>query len=115
MAETLIDVFFEAVAKRRDGALFMRRRPDGWESIAPERALADVEALGLGLAHLGVAPGDRVALLAESRYEWPVTDLASLGIGAVLVPIYPTLTAEQCRAILENCGARLLVVSNASQ
>ena len=43
--------------------------------------------------------GDRVAILSENRYEWPVADLAILGLGAVTVPIYPTLTAAQCRHI----------------
>src|SRR5262245_11406868 len=115
MAETLIGVFLEDAARRGDGVVFQRRGAGGWESISSKRALADVEALGLALAELGVARGDRVALLSETRYEWPITDLATLGIGGVVVPIYPTLTAEQCRAILDNAGAKLLVVSRAAQ
>src|SRR5206468_6533297 len=61
-------------------------------STSAERALADVESVALALRELGVQKGDRVALLSENRYEWPVIDLAVLGLGAVLVPIYPTLT-----------------------
>src|SRR5262249_16712079 len=95
---TLRQMFLDSVARCRKPAHFMRRLPDTaghgrWESLSSERARADVESLALGLAALGVRRGDRVALLSENRYEWAVSDLASLGQGAVTVPIYPTLTA----------------------
>jgi len=56
-----------------------------------------------------------VALLSENRYEWAITDLATLGQGAVTVPIYPTLTAPQCQYILENSEAQVCVVSTPAQ
>jgi long-chain acyl-CoA synthetase len=115
VADTLIGIFLEAVATLRRPDQFMRRTEAGWESIASERALADVEALALALRELGVGRGDRVVLLSETRYEWAVTDLAILGLGAVTVPIYPTLTAAQCRALLENCEPQVLVVSTIIQ
>src|SRR5262249_10951985 len=59
--------------------------------------------------------GDKVALLSENRYEWPVVDLAVLGLGAVTVPIYPTLTSAQVRFIVENSEARIAVVSSPAQ
>jgi len=98
----------------------MRRLPDTaghgrWESLSSERARSDVESLALGLAALGVRRGDRVALLSENRYEWAVTDLATLGQGAITVPIYPTLPAPQVRFILENCEAKLCILSSAAQ
>ena len=115
MAETLIGLFLETVQTYRKPDQFMRRGAAGWESISAERALADVEALALGLRSLGVAKGDRVALLSENRYEWPVSDLATLGLGAVTVPIYPTLTASQIRFMVENAEAKVAVVSSAEQ
>jgi long-chain acyl-CoA synthetase len=120
MPKTLISIFLDSVARHRKPALFMRRHADTagkgrWESLSSERARADVEGFALGLAALGVRRGDRVALLSENRYEWAVTDLATLGQGAVTVPIYPTLTAPQCRYILDNAEARVCVVSNAAQ
>ena len=120
MPKTLISIFLDSVARHRKPALFMRRLADTagkgrWESLSSERARADVEGFALGLAALGVRRGDRVALLSENRYEWAVTDLATLGQGAVTVPIYPTLTAPQCRYILDNAEARVCVVSNAAQ
>ena len=71
--------------------------------------------LSLGLATLGIRPGDRVALISESRPEWLATDLAVLVSGAVTVPVYPTLSAPQVRYILQDCGARLAVVSTREQ
>ena len=115
MHGTLIGVFFDAVARREADTLFVRSTGAAWERVSADHALADVEALGLALAGLGIERGDHVALVSESRYEWPITDLATLGLGAVLVPIYPTLTAGQIHGILENCGARVLVVSDMTQ
>src|SRR6185436_991081 len=120
MAKTLIRIFLDTVAQQPKPALFMRRVGDiagkgRWESLSSERARKDVEGLALGLAGLGVRRGDRVALLSENRYEWAITDLATLGQGAVTVPIYPTLTAPQSLHILENSEARIVVVSNAAQ
>jgi len=115
MARTLIRLFLDTVATWRKPAQFLRRGERGWEAISADRALADVECLGLGLRYLGIRRGERVALLSENRYEWAVSDLAILGLGAVTVPIYPTLTPEQCRVILADSGARAVIVSNAAQ
>ena len=67
--------------------------------------------LARGLLSLGVAPGDRVALVAESRPEWVIADLAIMSIGAVTVPAYTTNTADDHRHILGNSGARAAIVS----
>jgi long-chain acyl-CoA synthetase len=120
MAKTLIGIFLDSVEQHRKSTLFMRRHADAagrgrWESLSAERARADVEALALGLAALGVRRGERVALLSENRYEWAITDLATLGQGAVTVPIYPTLTAPQVRYILDNAEARVCIVSSSAQ
>src|SRR5207247_7125585 len=108
-------IFLDAVVKHRKPAQFIRKRAGRWEPVPAERALADVESLGFGLLESGIRRGDRVALLSENRYEWPIADLAILGLGAVTVPIYPTLTAPQCRFILENSEAKGVVVSSAGQ
>ena len=67
------------------------------------------------LLALGVDAGDRVALMSDSRPEWVVCDLATLEIGAVTVPIYPTLSPAQARYILEDSGARIAIVSDLVQ
>jgi long-chain acyl-CoA synthetase len=115
MARTLIRLFFDTVATWHKPAQFLRRGEQGWQTVSADHALADVENLSLGLRHLGICPGDRVALISENRYEWAVADLAILGLGGVTVPIYATLTPEQCRVILADSGARAIFVSNAAQ
>jgi long-chain acyl-CoA synthetase len=115
MPDTLIRLFLDAVETRDKAAQFMRKNTAGWESISARQALADVEHLALGLATLGVHHGDHIALLSENRYEWAVSDLAVLGLGAVTVPIYPTLTTQQVRHILDNAEVRVVIVSTPAQ
>jgi len=71
--------------------------------------------LSLGLAALGIAKGDRVVIMSESRPEWLLADLAILTLGAVTVPVYSTLTAAQARYIVHDAGARIAFVSTAEQ
>jgi len=59
----------------------------------------------------GVKKGDRIALISENRWEWAVADFATLAIGAVDVPIYPTLTGEQVAALVADAGCQVAVVS----
>ncbi|MDP4199381.1 MAG: long-chain fatty acid--CoA ligase [Bacteroidota bacterium] len=65
-----------------------------------------------GLVSLGLTRGDRIALISESRPEWLMIEFASLALGTVLVPMFPTLTAQQVQFIVHNSGARVLFVSN---
>jgi long-chain acyl-CoA synthetase len=71
--------------------------------------------LSLGLSSLGVAAGDRVVIMSESRPEWLLADLATLILGAVVVPVYSTLTPAQAKYIIQDAGARIAFVSNAEQ
>ncbi len=89
---------------------------DGQVSYLGAREFLDqVRDVGLGLGALGMARGDRVALLSESRPEWLVADFAILTAGAVTVPIYPTLSVEQVAFILADAAASIAVVSNSVQ
>jgi long-chain acyl-CoA synthetase len=74
-----------------------------------------VRETSLGLMALGVAAGDCVAIISESRPEWAIADLAALSAGAVTVPIYPTQSAGQIEFILRDSGARIAIVSGAAQ
>jgi long-chain acyl-CoA synthetase len=74
-----------------------------------------IRDLSLGFASLGISAGDRVAMISESRPEWVLCDMAVLALGGILVPIYPTLSAQQVHYILDDAGARLAVVSNSLQ
>src|SRR5690348_17133529 len=115
MSRTLIGIFLDCVETHQKPAQFMRKRDGRWQSIAAAAARSEVERVALGLRALGVRPGERVALLSETRYEWAIADLGILALGAVTVPLYATLTAEQSRFILENAEAVACVCSTAAQ
>jgi len=74
-----------------------------------------VRKLALGLADLGVAKGDKVSILGNTRPEWTYFDFAALSIGAVVVPIYQTNSPEECQYVLENSDAKVVVVEDDEQ
>jgi long-chain acyl-CoA synthetase len=82
-----------------------------WLPISGGQFCARVCALARTFLQWGVKKGDRIALIAENRWEWAVTDFAALAIGAIDVPLFPTLTAEQTAGLLANSGAEIAVVS----
>jgi long-chain acyl-CoA synthetase len=84
---------------------------DTWKHLSGAEAIVRVRNIALGLAKLGVKAGDRIAIISENRPEWSLADLAVLSLRAVNVPIYTTQAVEQIRFILENSGARMLLIS----
>src|SRR3984957_8691828 len=108
------------VLKRTTGwgsrAVMMGYGADGaWRPITGDELYGRVRALADVLRGWGVGKGDRVAILSENRWEWPVTDFATLAIGAVDVPLYPTLTPEQIGYMLRDSGAKVAVLSSREQ
>ena len=88
-------------------------REDGkWFNIAAATFVERIKNVALGLAALGIRPGDRIALLSENRPEWSIADLAILSLGAINVPIYTTQALEQVDYILSDSGARAIFISN---
>ena len=114
MAETLIDVFYSAVERNQDRVMLYKQTVR-WVPISSRELYRDVIGTARSLAKWGIGRGDRVAILSENRPEWAVADFASLLLGAVDVPIYPTLTGEQTVAILQDSGARIAFVSTVEQ
>ncbi|HQR79030.1 MAG TPA: long-chain fatty acid--CoA ligase [Actinomycetota bacterium] len=79
-----------------------RHTEDGWRDITTTEFKADVVALAKGLIATGIQHGDRVAIMSATRYEWTVADYAGWFVGAVVVPIYETSSAEQVQWILSD-------------
>ncbi len=79
--------------------------PSGWRDVTAGQFCDEVTALAKGLIAAGVSPGDRVALMSRTRYEWTLVDYAIWAAGAVTVPIYETSSAEQVEWILSDSGA----------
>ena len=92
-----------------------RCRGDRIDGLSGKQVFERTRDMSLGLGGLGVSPGDRVAIVAESRPEWIICDLAILAAGGVTVPIYPTLSSAQARYILQDSSARVAIVSTADQ
>ena len=109
--QTLNDIFL-AIAARDQPRCLLSRTATGWQPISAHELAAKVSGMVAGLLSWGISRGDRVAILSENRHEWTVTDFACMVVGAVVVPIYTTLTSEQTGYILIDSGARAIVVSS---
>ncbi|MBT2387228.1 long-chain fatty acid--CoA ligase [Streptomyces sp. ISL-11] len=96
-------------------ALRFRSPGGGWEETGYEALRASVRDIGRGLLALGVRPGDRVAILAETRPEWTRAYLAVLAAGGVVVPVYPTAGQDELLWVLGDSGARVVVCEDAGQ
>jgi long-chain acyl-CoA synthetase len=111
---TLNDVFL-AVVERQHSNVMLQRLGNEWVPISSEALRERVVAVSGALQRWGIGKGDRVAILSENRPEWTIADFASLLIGAVTVPIYATLTAEQTAYILRDSGACVVFLSSEAQ
>lgn len=111
---TINDVFF-AVVDRQSPRVMTYREGSNWVAISSQDFYRRVAATAKGLQAWGVKKGDRVAILSENRPEWAIADFAALAMGAVVVPIYATLTAEQIGFLLQDSGTKVLFVSSRTQ
>jgi long-chain acyl-CoA synthetase len=112
---TIADLPFHIMGRLPKPLTMGRCRGDRVDGLSSREVFERVRDLSLGFGALGVSVSDRVAIVAESRPEWILSDLAILVAGAVTVPVYPTLSASQVRYILHDSGARVAVVSTADQ
>jgi long-chain acyl-CoA synthetase len=112
---TIADLPFHVTGRFPKPLAIGRCRGDEIIGLSSKEMFERVRDVSLGLRTLGVSSGDRVALIAESRPEWLLCDFAILAAGAVTVPIYPTLSAAQAQYILQDSGARLIIVSTRLQ
>lgn len=111
---TLNELFFNLL-ERNVPRLMLWKREQEWIPVSTAEFQAQVAATANALQKWGIHRGDRVAILSENRREWTVADFATLLIGAVVVPLYGTLTAEQTAFMLRDSGARAIFVSNEKQ
>ena len=101
------------VTGRGDTVVMQWLDVDGaWKPITSNELYGLVRALADVFRGWGLGKGDRVAIMGENRWEWAVTDFATLAIGGVDVPLYPTLTPEQIGYMLRDSGAKAVVVSS---
>jgi len=106
----LTDIVFKRAADQPAAPALRRKTGGGWQDVSASDFRGDVVRVAKGLIAVGIEPGDRLALLSRTRYEWTVLDYATLTAGAVTVPIYETSSAEQVEWILADSGARGIFV-----
>ena len=107
----LANVVTRRAAEQPRAVALRRKAADGsWEDISCVQFRDEVHALAKGLIAAGVSPGDRVAIMSHTRYEWTLVDYAAWTVGAVVVPIYETDSAEQAEWVLSNSAAQAVIV-----
>jgi long-chain acyl-CoA synthetase len=111
---TLNDIFFAAVERNLDRMLLYRDAGQ-WLPISSGEFGRRVARIAHALHAWGIRPSDRIGILSENRPEWPMADMASLLLGAVTVPLYTTLTAEQSAFALNDSGCRAIFLSSEQQ
>ena len=107
--DNIVSSVFSHERNDPDHVIFQRLVDGAWTDVTCAQAAGQIRSAALGLIAEGVQPGDRVAMLSATRYEWPILDLAILSIGALTVPIYETSSAEQVRFVLADSGAVLVL------
>jgi long-chain acyl-CoA synthetase len=114
-SKTLADLLPLAAQVYGDAPAVRYRDGESWVDRSFNEVAEIVRPLALGLAELGIQKGDRVSILGNTRAEWTYFDFAALSIGATVVPIYQTNSPEECRYVLENSDAKVVVVEDDEQ
>ena len=108
----LYEFLTEDYGKQAKNFLMMRKVNKKFLGITYSEFKEQTENFAYGLASFGIKAGDKVAIISENRPEWVFSDMAILGLGAVDVPLYPSLTADSVEFILNNSEAKGIIVSN---
>jgi long-chain acyl-CoA synthetase len=110
--KTLADVYYFQLNNHPRKDAFTQKENNKWVSLSSKEFIDKSVKLSLGLIDLGIVKGDRVAVISNNRTEWHLTDLAIQQIGAVNVPIYSNINPEDYTYIINDCGARVIFISD---
>ncbi len=112
---TIADLLGKAAEQYAD-RVALRHKVDGaWQDVAYAEVGETVSEIGRGLIDLGIAPGERVSLLCNTRPEWTYADFAISSAGAVVVPVYPTNSPQECEWVAGNSESVAVVCEDAEQ
>jgi len=111
----LAEMFFSTAERLGDRTAYMHKPDNEYLTISFNEAKEDVQKIAAGLSSLGIKAGDKVALISPNRYEWAFTDYAILTLGAITVPIYPSLMPDHVEYILKDSEAKVIVCSDREQ
>jgi long-chain acyl-CoA synthetase len=102
----LTDTLFSRAAEEPDRVVIRRKAGSGWRDVTAREFADEVRRVAKGLIAAGIEPGDRVAIMSRTRYEWTVADYAIWAAGGIAVPIYETSSATQIEWIVGDSGAK---------
>ena len=112
-SSNLVALFFTRAAEQGEKPFLWAKREGKWQTLGWNEAARQVCLVAEALRGLGLDDGDRVMLVSENRPEWCIADLAIMAAGCITVPAYTTNTERDHTHILENSGARAVIVSDA--
>jgi long-chain acyl-CoA synthetase len=114
-SRTIADLIPRAAAAHGQNTAIRYKRDGAWHDVSYAQLADTVQELALGLIDLGIEPGDRVCILANTRPEWSYADMAATSAGAVVVPIYQTNSPEECLWVISDSDACAIVCENEEQ
>jgi long-chain acyl-CoA synthetase len=114
-SSTVADLVPRAAAEHAEQTAVRFKRGGAWQDVNYAELATIVQEVGLGLIDLGIEPGERVCILANTRPEWSYADLGATAAGAVVVPIYQTNSPEECLWVISDSGASAIVCEDEEQ
>ncbi len=115
IASTVAALPASAAERFGDRLATRRKHGDEWQDMSYAEAGAAIEEIALGLSALGIEPGDRVCMLANTRVEWTLTSYGISAAGGVVVPIYPTNSPKECEWVAGNSRAKAVICEDEGQ
>ena len=114
-SQTMADLIPHSAVAHAEHAAVRYKHDGEWHDVTYTQLADIVQEIGLGLIDLGIAAGERVCILANTRPEWSYVDMAASSAGAVVVPIYQTNSPEECLWVISDSGACAIVCENEEQ
>ena len=109
---SLTDVLIGYASTQPNKPVIVRREGSDWNDLSSAQFLEEVRAVAKGFIASGIKPGDRIAIMSRTRFDWTITDYAIWYAGCVTVPIYETSSAEQMQWIISDSSAVAVIVEN---
>src|ERR1035437_8039001 len=114
-SQTIADLIPRAAAEHAERVAVRYKREGEWRDVSYTQLGETVNELGLGLIDMGLQPGERICILANTRPEWSYIDMAATSAGLVVVPIYQTNSPEECLWVISDSGACAIVCEDEAQ
>src|SRR5438552_9828637 len=114
-SRTIANLVPQAAAGHAEHTAVRYKRDGAWADVSYAELAQAVQEIGLGLVDLGIQPGERVCILANTRPEWSYADMGATSAGAVVVPIYQTNSPDECLWVISDSDACAIICEDAHQ